>query len=242
MRRAGLVAGFVALVVAVGFAQRAPGTSRSVNFRLGLPLTERNICNAALQWGSAVGIPVGVECRWDTNPPPAAESRLARSLDLSGLGAVESLQLLTQQLPGYTSHLTRGFAILRRTPLPGQSPTGTLERIVPAFTLEQATLNHAAEAVYALLNPSFRAVPRPTGRGVLRQQPPAQGHPISVNVSNASIETILTAICQTHGGDISWRVAYLTDSYTLADSIVQFLGRGVSVTAGSNRIEPARVP
>ena len=220
---------------------RAPRLPEPV--RLQLPLNDRTLCNAARDWSRAMRVPVGVECRWDPGFGAAEErARVTEYLDLSGLDASESLRVLSGHLPRHTVALQRSFAVMRFTR--AAHPDSPLDRIVPQFQLQDASLQRAADAVYALLNPTYRPVPRSgpvAGRRGIPPPAPA-GHALTVDLANATVERILTTICERYGDQLSWRLAYLTDRRAADETLVQFFNASVMVTAGSNRVQtiPAR--
>ena len=226
------------LTTAVGISSQVRPPRLVQPLKLELPLNDRTICNAAREWSDATNIPVGIECRWD----PGFMSRLEQTrekkyLDLTGLDPEPSLQLLATHLSQHAVALRESFAVIRF-----RRSAGPLDLVVPRFELNDATLDVAANAVLAQLNPkspsSETTAPQTHTRSATAGDSAKAGARISLRLSNVSIETILKAVCREYGRQLSWRVAYLTDPHMADQSIVQFFNRSTMVTATATGLQP----
>ncbi len=126
-----------------------------------------------------------------------------------------------------------------------------LDRNVPRFTLTNASLAGAAEAVRRIFEPGYILPDVPlqppatedTDRArQYRDQYNERFRPVlTLDLKNVTIEAILTAIAAKRGGGCGWFVEYLSDERRLEDSLVVFyVPGGVQVTAGPRRKLAAR--
>jgi hypothetical protein len=211
-----------------------------LQLRVDLPVTEQALCSVATQWSVATQVPVGVECLWEIRQHDAAATadRFKRSLDFSGLGAVEALELIVSQVPGYTVRVDEGFAVVRRK-VADEHAAAVLDQSVSRFSLsKEVDLQSALQSVYQLLNPSHKLLKRPGTEGPAAEHPDRPSSPQAtqnVDLSNTTIEAILTAICRAYGG-LSWRLAYLTPERRPGDVLIQVVGSKFSSTAGPRSV------
>ncbi len=226
------VFGLVLLGAMHGFTQS--GSEKMVrHLRLALPITPSTISSAAMLWSGATGIQTGVECQFSGGP--RQEGRILSFLDLSGMSIPESVDEMMKQIPQYQATWMGEFLLLR--PRDGN---GVLDRVVPRFSLRQASLVSAVQAVRQIYEPDYviRALPQsaPADEGDYarqkREQYNARFKPmITLDISNAPVVDILTDIARQVGA--SWTVQYRTEARRFEDALVTMVApSGLQVTAG----------
>lgn len=242
----GAFALLVALCAMFGMAQE-PAEKMLRQFRVPLPLTEYNILPVIRMWALATETAIGVECLF---PAPLAATvepgRVMSLLDLSGMGVRSSIEKMMREVPQYQARFTQeGVLILR---LKGAD---ALDQVVPRFSLTNASLARAAEAVRQILEPGYVLPDAPL-------QPPITGDTyrarqyreqynerfkpfLDLDLMNVTVETVLTAIVRARGGGCSWMVIYLSDAKRIEDSLVGFyVPGGLQVTAGPQKKAPPK--
>jgi hypothetical protein len=122
-----------------------------------------------------------------------------------------------------------------------------LDRIVPRFTLGSASLVKATEAVRRIFEASYilrayPAVASPSGESEIsklrREQYNERFSPmITLDLSNVTVEEILTAIALQTGSGACWSVRYTSTDRRFEDSVVSFsVPRGtLQMSAGPQR-------
>ena len=242
----------IGLASAVVIAQDPPAR-RLRPLRVDLPLTPASICVTAPMWGGAAGQLVGVECEWEpVAQPREADRRVVRELDLTGLEAGPSLDLLMAELPAYDTH-RRDQVTVFRPKRRDRFTTTMLDVVVARFTLKDASLVEAAEAVNRLFDPSYRlgtleaAGPRSAAkieatseraRALIEKSIEKYNERfakrITMDLAGATVEEILTAISRQAGE--SWRVMYIRPGGRYEDSLIEFLISGEPLRTGPARV------
>jgi len=234
-----LLAVLLVAFVCPSFAQQR-AEPRIRTLRIPLPLTEFSVSAAAMMWTNATGVPTGVEGLMRTAAETSAgRSRILSTLDLSGLTIKQSAEEIVQQLGDYQGRFADESLVLRPA---RRSP---LDVVVPRFTLTQAGLLGAVEAVHQIFQPAYviRATPVPppaAGESAyakeLRDRYNEKFRPvITLDLTNATVETILIAIAKAYGG-ASWAVLYTSEDRRFEECVVTvFVPKGVSVSAGPQR-------
>jgi hypothetical protein len=248
------------LATAAAGARQDVGERRLESLKVELPLTDSSICSAAGQWSIASKTLVGVECFWESARPerrPAAD-RVVHELNLSGMSAPESLNMLIAQLPTYEARIDGKIAVLRPKTAGGASAS-MLDRAVPRFELRDASLVEALVAVNQLYDPGYQiAGPAATGprtmNGVRATSDRARGliqaaieryndrfvKSITVNLRNTTVEKILSEIALQSGQ--SWRVMYVRPTKQYQDSTIDFLTVGEPLRSGPARVRRVALP
>ena len=198
-----------------------------------------NLHAIGMMFADATGLPVGVEGMHSAGAAlDEGRSRIARSLNLSGLTPAEAVVELGSHLPdGYTASLNGGRLLIRR------ASQSELDQIVPEFSVEKVGLVEAAHAVRRLFDPEaqqpFRPLLPPPGMTEDRLEKQARERAnekfrpvVSVRLANATLERILNEIATSYG-KASWTVLYTSPECNFKDAVLGFMvPRGVSVQLG----------
>jgi hypothetical protein len=247
----GMASALIVLVLAVQVSAQGKPPHLLPVVTIELPLTEYSICSAASVWGQAAKVLTGVECFWaPVELVPGRNDRVVDALDLTGMEVAPSLELLISQLDAVEAKRVNDLVVFR----PSDGQTSMLDRVVPQFSLRNASLVEAADAVSRIFDAAYQSPPRTRAGGAIRatsERAHAQIEQIharynerfvpsiTIQVANVTVLQILGEIAkQAH---VSWRVQYVRRSRQYQDSVIEFLTAVEPVRTGPARVRrPSR--
>lgn len=239
----------VALIVlnsGVGWGLTAGGQSapHGRDLRIDLPLSEASICAAARHWASVNSRLVGVECMAEGKPQRSTAVLVHEQLDLTGMTPESSLQTMLERLPGYQKHTDGSLAVIRPKAKAVGGLPAMLDRTIPTFSLTNASLVDAAEAVNRLFDPGYTmtrlhvggngAAVDPSKRERLDQLYSLYNQrfvpAITLHLQSVTVEQILNQISiQTN---TSWQVQFSSAAKQYQDATIDFIAAGGPVRSG----------
>lgn len=211
-------------------------------FKVLTPLNEASMASAFRSWSGISKTPIGLECRF-----PDVKRHYVRGhgtiscfLDLTDMNIIDSIKKMMEYFPDYRIQFDEdGMVIIRPV------KRTQLDRVVDKFVLTDSSTIKALEEVRRIFEPDYVTPDYPI-------DPPQSGESeyskmgreafnkrfekkITVNLSNVSLETILTTIAKCYG-DASWSVEYVTEEKRIEDSLVSiFKINEPTISAGPKR-------
>jgi len=152
----------------------------------------------------------------------------------------ESIDELLKYAPDYQAKFDGRFLILRL-----KNIDSDLDRVVTRFALKDASLVEAAQSVWRIFEPDYVLPAHPAMPAVDETEYDRQKRELynerfdpvlNVDVSRATVESILTEIARNYGKGCNWSVLYTSDARRFTECILMFYApKGAQVSAGPRR-------
>jgi len=227
-----------------GLAAERQAAPHGRDLRIDLPLSEASICAAARHWASVNDRLIGVECMAESKPQHSTAVLVHEQLDLTSMTPESSLQTILDRVPGYQKHTDGSLAVIRPKAKAGAGAPAMLDRTVPAFSLTNASLVDAAEAVNRLFDPGYTLTRLHIGGNGAAVDPSQRERlehlyslynqrfvpAITLHLQNVTVEQILNQISiQTN---TSWQVQFSSPAKQYQDATIDFIAAGGPVRSG----------
>ncbi len=222
------------LMSSVGVGQSPAPLDRPIGqMQLTFPLDGPAVQRAILTLGQKTRACMGLEGtpqRIPTAPLEASKSRLVQRLDLSDLTLGEGLRLMFEHSRDYEWEERDGVVLVR--PVPDPLHPSILDKAIPGFSAQEATVTQLLEGVHQLFDRDFQlkgmggSIAGPPNTSNFTKERSAQirsgmEKKVSINLGRTTVRGVLNAIVKSYG-NMLWYVTYFGDDSEYGNCRISF--------------------